>query len=560
MTGRHDNATDGADPAHHEELSTHEPGLGQARRIRRVPVTTAGGEVSLPKTSMGQVPMDRLRSVFDGMFDGVWLIGADQRTTYGNAAMARLLSTTQADLVGKPMTDFLDEDLWATAWQFLGRQPEHAGERIELRFRRVDGTDLFGLVAGSPITTPDGTFVGTMLNVSDMTGQRSMDAQLIQNQRLEAVGQFAGSIAHDFNNLLTAIHGYAELARLGLPDDDPISGDLDQVLVSAAKAADIVRTLLAFSRRQVLMPADVDPAEIVLGLVPILHTLLGEGVALDLDLGVDHGWVRVDPTQLEQIVVNLAVNARDAMPGGGTLSVAVRDLPLPDPERPDPDRTAGPFVRLMVSDTGSGMDDATRRQIFDPFFTTKLPGRGTGLGLSTVFGIVTQSGGQIQVETEPGRGTAFLVDLPRVRPRRVKVPRTPRVGAAPTSSGVVLLAEDDEAIRQYASRALRAVGYIVLEAADGDQAMLESQRHDGAIDVLVTDIVMPGMHGRELAGAIRRSRPGIAVVFMSGYADAAADRDVGIAGEGHFLPKPFTVSALQTVVAKAAADASIADP
>jgi two-component system cell cycle sensor histidine kinase/response regulator CckA len=501
---------------------------------------------------MGQVPMDRLRSVFDGMFDGVWLIGADERTTYGNAAMARLLRAAHDDLVGRPMTDFLDEELWSTAHAFLERQPDHAGERIELRFRRLDGTDLFGLVAGSPIVTTDGTFVGTMLNVSDMTGQRSLDAQLVQNQRLEAVGQFAGGIAHDFNNLLTAIHGYAELAHLGLRSDDPVRDDLDRVLLSASKATDIIRTLLAFSRRQILLPVDVDPAEVVRGLLPILRPLLGDGIELVLDIDREHSWVRVDPTQLEQVVVNLAVNARDAMPDGGCLTIAIGDLAPPDPTRPDRDRTPdGPLVRIRVIDSGHGMDEATRSRMFDPFFTTKGPEHGTGLGLSTVFGIVAQSGGQIQVETSPGEGTEFLIDLPRVSRRRpTAAPPVSRVRSR-SGHGVVLVAEDDAAIRQFACRVLRSVGYAVLEAADGDQALLESQRCPSDIDVLLTDIVMPGMHGREVAAAMRVRRPALAVVFMSGYADAVEDRDLALAAEGLFLPKPFTVAALRDIVARA---------
>ena len=243
-------------------------------------------------TSVGQVPMERLHSIFDGMFDGVWLVGANGRTTYANAAMAALLRSTPLEMHGRPITDFLDASLWADIDLFLARQRANAGERMELRLRRTDGTDLFGLVAGSPITTHEDVFVGTMLNVSDVTGKRSMDAQVVQNQRLEAIGLFAGGIVHDFNNLLTAIVGYTELARASLPAADAIRGDLDRVLDAAARASAITNRLLAFTRRQVPVPVDLDPARVIADLVPLLRPLLGDGVVLVVDFKQAHGWIR----------------------------------------------------------------------------------------------------------------------------------------------------------------------------------------------------------------------------------------------------------------------------
>lgn len=361
-------------------------------------------------TSVGHVPMERLRSIFDGMFDGVWLVGADQRTTYANESMATLLGTTPAQMRDRAMVDFVDVEMWPAVVGFLDRQQRQAGERMELRLRRIDGSDLFGLIAGSPILGPDGAFVGTMLNVSDMTGKHSLDAQLVQSQRLEAVGRFAGGVAHDFNNLLTTIRGFAELAHDGLRAGDPVRDDVAQVLAGTDKAARIVRTLLAFARRQVLVPVDVDPGQVVAGLVPVLRPLLGDGVGLEVRVAPAHSLVRVDRTQLELALVNLAMNAHDAMPDGGTLTLTVQDLGPADPTRPDPDLSAGPFVRISVTDTGVGMDEATRARIFDPYFSTK--GDGPGLGLAAVLGIVTQSGGRVGVETTPGGGTTFAIDLP----------------------------------------------------------------------------------------------------------------------------------------------------
>ena len=506
----------------------------------------------LMNTSVGQVPMDRLRSIFDGMFDGVWLVASSGRTTYANGAMAGLLGSTPNEMHGRPITDFLDESLWLDVKGFLARQQNQAGERMELRLRRADGTDLFGIVAGSPITTDEGVFVGTMLNVSDVTGKRSMDAQVIQNQRLEAIGQFAGGIVHDFNNLLTAIQGYAELARTALPEGDPICEDLDQVLASAGRASAITRKLLAFTHRQLLVPADIDPAQVISDLVPMLKPLMGDDIEVAVEVESEHGWVRVDPTQLEQVILNLAVNAHDAMPAGGTMTIAVHDLGSIDPYRPDPDLSAGPFVRISVTDTGIGMDEATRTRIFDPFYTTKGQGKGTGLGLSTVFGIVAQSGGQIQVETAPGKGSTFHVDLPRLGTAVPPGPQQP-VEPTPRRSGVVLVVEDDPAVRDFARRSLEASGYTVLAAAAGDEALRIAEDRGETIDVLLTDVVMPGVHGPELADRIRARRPDIGVVFMSGYADDYLAPGSVLSEPHEILPKPFSLATLSRAVGRAAA-------
>jgi two-component system cell cycle sensor histidine kinase/response regulator CckA len=499
-------------------------------------------------TSVGQVPAERLRTIFDGMFDGVWLVSGDGTTTYANAAMAELLTTTTDEMRGRAINEYLDSEAWAGMTGFLARQRNHAGERMQLTFRKTDGSELFGIVAGSPITTSDDVFVGTMLNVSDVTGKRSIDAQVIQNQRLEAIGQFAGGIAHDFNNLLTAIQGYTQMAVDSLPADDPVRQDLAQVMASAQRATAITRKLLAFTRRQVLMPIDIDPAIVIAGLLPILAPLLGD-VVIALDMNANHAWIRVDPTQLEQVIMNLALNARDAMPSGGTVTIKLHDLVGADPERPDPDLTAGPFVRISVSDTGIGMDDETKAQIFDPFYTTKVEGQGTGFGLSTVFGIVAQSGGQVQVETALGMGSTFHIDLPRVAGKTATViPR--RTEPIRSGSGVILLAEDDPAVRQFARRSLEAAGYTVLAASGAEKAIHASENWSAAVEVLVTDIVMPGMQGDELALRIRASRPGIGIVLMSGYTDHALGDGTKL-GVVEFLNKPFTIAALTNAVGRA---------
>ena len=500
-------------------------------------------------TSVGQVPADRLRTIFDGMFDGVWLVGEDGRTTYANAAMAELLATTADEMRGQPITDYLDMSERDKATAFLARQRTHAGERTELCLRKADGGDLVATVAGNPLSTTNGVFVGTMLNISDVTGKRSIDAQVIQNQRLEAIGQFAGGIAHDFNNLLTAMQGYTQMAMENLEADDPAREDLQQVLASGERATAITRKLLAFTRRQVLMPVDIDPAVVIAGLVPILAPLLGDTrIAIDVD--VNHAWVRVDPTQLEQVIMNLALNARDAMTGGGTVRMSVHNLHDADPRRPDHELTPGPFVRISVADTGVGMDDETKTRIFDPFYTTKLDGKGTGFGLSTVFGIVAQSGGQIQVETALGKGSTFHVDLPRVIAGAQ--PARPVSGKAPErGSGVVLLVEDDPAVREFTRRTLETAGWTVFAAAAAEEAIAASRNWKSSIEVLLTDIVMPGMHGDALAVELRKTRPDIGIILMSGYTDHRLGSDTAL-GVVEFLNKPFTIDVLLAIVAQVA--------
>jgi PAS domain S-box-containing protein len=497
--------------------------------------------------------MDRLRGIFEGMFDGVWFVGPDGRTTYANGAMAGLLASTPLEMRHRSIHEYVDEATWPQIDAFLGRQRSVTGERIEVPLRRADGGVLLGLIAGSPITTLEGGFAGTMLNVSDVTGKHTFDAQRAQTQRLEAIGEFAGAIAHDFNNLLTAIRGHAELARTDLPEDDPSRTDLDQVILNADRASGITRKLLAFTRRQVLEPIVLDPAQVIADLVPMLQPMLGKDIDLVVNIEPGSGWVRVDPVQLEQVIVNLAVNARDAMEFGGTLTVTVQNIKATDVDKPDATSEIGPYVRIKVADTGTGMDEHTISRIFDPFFTTKSVGKGTGLGLATVFGIVAQSGGRIDVDSAVGRGTTFTLDLPRV-----SEPGTP--SADPTQSppvakatGVILLAEDEPAVRDFTQRALERSGYTVLTASTGDEALQASRDWKDHIDVLVTDIVMPGMHGPELAFRLRLERPDIGLLYVSGYAEDAVAGGGEFATPGAFLPKPFTSDALARAVRRAAA-------
>ena len=513
-------------------------------------------EPGRPGTSVGQVPMDRLRGIFEGMFDGVWLVGPDGRTTYANGAMAALLASSPLEMRDRSIQEYVDEAIWPQVDAFLLRQRSVTGERIEVPLRRADGGELLGLIAGSPITTLDGVFAGTMLNVSDVTGKQTFEAQRAQTQRLEAIGEFAGAIAHDFNNLLTAIRGHAELARSDLPEDDPTRIDLDQVILNADRASGITRKLLAFTRRQVLEPIVLDPAQVVADLVPMLQPMLGKDIDLVINVDRGSGWIRVDPVQLEQVIVNLAVNARDAMEGGGTLTLAVQNLKPTDVDKPDATSERRPFVRIKVTDTGMGMSEHTISRIFDPFFTTKPSGKGTGLGLATVFGIVAQSGGKIDVDSTLGAGTTLTLDFPRVNPPGTPGPGRSQPAPVTGESGVILLAEDEPAVRDFTKRALERAGYTVLTAGTGDEALRVSREWQDRIDVLVTDVVMPGMHGPELAYRLRLERPEIGLLYVSGYAEDAVAGGGEFATPGGFLPKPFTSDALARAVRRAAA----ADP
>ncbi len=422
---------------------------------------------------------------------------------------------------------------------------------LELEFVRPDGSHGWVVSNGVAERDPSGRVHRIRGTMQDVTDQRLLEAQLRQAQRLEAVGQLAGGIAHDFNNLLTAIRGYAELVLANLPPGDPNRPDVEQIVAAADRATGLTRQLLAFSRRQFLRPAVVDPAELVEGIAPLLRRLLGEHIEVVTAVAPGVGRIRVDPSQFEQVIVNLAVNARDAMPEGGRLHIEVANVDLDaDYVARHIEATVGPHVVLTVSDTGTGMDEATKGRIFEPFFTTKPPGRGTGMGLATVYGIVKQSGGSIYVYSEPGHGTSFKVYLPRIEDEAESVPAAPG-RQAPGGSETILLVEDEEAVRRFAARTLDRLGYRVLEASDADEALAVARSFGGAIDLLVTDLTMPGLQGHQLAERLATGRPGLRVLYVSGFTENAVVGR-GVVGTGAaFLAKPFSGDALARAVRRA---------
>jgi signal transduction histidine kinase len=371
--------------------------------------------------------------------------------------------------------------------------------------------------------------------------RKRLEQELRQAQKMEAIGRLAGGVAHDFNNLLTVISGYARLAMSRSTPGDPVASDLEEVIRASEGAASLTRQLLTFSRRQVLAPAVLNLNQRVTEMSKMLKRIIGEDVQLVTKLDPDLGNLKADPGQIEQVIMNLAVNSRDAMPKGGTLTIETRNAELGEAEaREVPEAPHGPHILLTVTDTGVGMTAETKAHLFEPFFTTKEQGKGTGLGLSTVYGIVRQSGGSIEVTSEPDRGASFRLRFPRVDERVDPGKGTRQMRRPPPGSETVLLVEDSESLRRLVNHVLVKHGYTVILASDGEEALTVSHRHPGPIHLLVTDVVMPRMGGPELAKKLTETRPDTRVLFTSGYIERTGLDVVAEGGKQAFLAKPFT--------------------
>jgi len=413
-----------------------------------------------------------------------------------------------------------------------------AGSDGRLEYRAVwpDGTVHW--IASIGRTVSDGNDPLHTVGVSiDITPQKSVEEQLRQSQKLDAIGRLAGGVAHDFNNVLTAILGYADLAAESVAPSEPLFETIHQISKAGERGAALTRQLLAFSRQQVLEPTLVDLNALVTDISHMLRRLIGEDITLSTRLAPGLGVVLADRSQLEQIVLNLAVNARDAMPSGGQLIIETVDAPLPDG---DASGSATAYVTLTVRDTGTGMSEETQRRIFEPFFTTKEKGKGTGLGLSTVYGIVKQSGGHVRVSSVPGRGTAFTVSLPRASGGAVRdAVGVDTAGPPVVGTEQLLLVEDEPAIRKLSRLMLQRAGYNVVEAENPQQA---EEAFTPAVDLLISDIVMPGVSGPVLFKRLAVRKPDLKVLFVSGYADDVVVREGVVQAGSGFLQKPFTKS------------------
>lgn len=418
-------------------------------------------------------------------------------------------------------------------------------ENYELELRRRDGKPVHVIANIVGKFGDNGELAEIRTYLFDNTERRQLEEQYRQAQKMEAVGRLTSGIAHDFNNLMTAVLGYSDLALQSLDKNDPLTGDIEEIKKAGERAGALTRQLLAFSRKQLLQPKVIDLNQVVTSMDNMLRHLIGEDIDLVSATSPSLGSVRADVGQIEQVIVNLAVNARDAMPEGGKITIETSNVELDEPyARSHAEVGPGRYVMLAVSDTGHGMDAETRDHIFEPFFTTKQDGKGTGLGLATVFGIVKQSGGSIWVYSEPGRGTTFKIYLPRVdqEAEAIETGQTERSSAR--GSETVLLVEDDQAIRSLARRVLEKKGYEVLEADNAEKAILVSNQRQQQIDLLLTDVVLTGASGPKLAAQVRSHRPKIKVLYMSGYTDEAIFRhqvlDAGVA----FIQKPFTPESL----------------
>ncbi|OLC08399.1 MAG: hypothetical protein AUH41_08365 [Gemmatimonadetes bacterium 13_1_40CM_66_11] len=412
---------------------------------------------------------------------------------------------------------------------------------VEATWKRKDGRLLQVQLSVRAVRNAAGQVDYYETFVRDVTDQRRLQQQLTQSQKMEAIGRLAGGVAHDFNNLLTVITSYSDLVYQDLPPDDPRRDDVDQVRKAADGAAALTRQLLAFSRQQVLEPKVIDLNSVVDNLKKILQRVIGEDVELTTVLAAELAAVKADVSQIEQILMNLAVNARDAMPTGGKLTIETTNVDY-DPERQQRSDGSTEFVMLAVTDTGTGMDEATKARIFEPFFTTKQPGKGTGLGLATVYAIVTQAGGFIWVYSELGHGTSFKIYLPQVD----AVATTAAVARVdlPRGTETVLLVEDAAAVRAVARQVLQRQGYNVLEASDGEDALHLAARYQGTIDLVLTDVVMPRAGGRELAERLLTVRRDTRVLYMSGYTDDSVVRHGILEGGVAYLQKPFSPEGL----------------
>jgi PAS domain S-box-containing protein len=493
---------------------------------------------------------EKYRTLFDSAGDAIFIHDMEGRILASNTAACERYGYTQSQLLSMTIAMVDSPEQGAQAPERVARLREEGALQFETEHRHRDGRLIPVDVNARRISWSGQP--ATMSICRDITERkraevehRRLEEQFQVSQKMEAIGSLAGGVAHDFNNLLTVILNYTGFAIDRVGKSDPLQEFLVEVKKAGERAAVLTRQLLAFSRKQVLAPQVVDLNQLVANLDKMLRRLIGEDIHLEQRLAPDLGRIKADPGQIEQVIMNLVVNARDAMPDGGKLTIETTNIDLDEEYATrHPAVTPGPHVLLAISDSGCGMDATTKKRLFEPFFTTKAKDKGTGLGLSTVYGIVKQSGGDIQVYSEVGRGTSFKVYLPRIsddeKPEELKTTgERPAIGHE-----TILLVEDEAALREVVERMLRSMGYKVLKAASGSEALLIGQEVATEIHLLLTDVVMPEMSGRQLAVQLLGKRPSMRVLYMSGYTDDAIVHH-GVLDPGtEFISKPFTSSDL----------------
>jgi PAS domain S-box-containing protein len=490
---------------------------------------------------------ERFRALVENGSDVTALVNAEGVFKYVSGPVRRILGYAPEELAGTSAFDLMHPDDDADMRPRLEAALGNPGQPVTatFRLRHQDGSWRF-LESMVVSHRHNPAIRAVVINARDVTERHVLEEQLRQSQKMEAVGRLAGGIAHDFNNLLAVMLGYTALTLNRATDPAVVTRNVEQIRTAAERAANLTRQLLAFSRKQVLMPKVVDLGGVVSELHTMLERLIGEDVQLLTDVGRATGRVKADRGQMEQVIVNLAVNARDAMPRGGRLAIVLRDAAVDAVvAREQPGLSPGRYVRLEVADNGVGMERETLDRLFEPFFSTKEKGKGTGLGLATVYGIVKQSGGHIAVESSPGRGTTFRIWLPEVELESEAAPPVSPAGTAvPAGTETILLVEDEDAVRGLLHEVLASSGYTVLQASSGAHALRLSRAHAGRIDLLLTDVVMPGMGGREVATLLVAERPGLRVLFASGYTAEAIARHGVLEPGTDLIHKPFTPDAL----------------
>jgi PAS domain S-box-containing protein len=501
---------------------------------------------------------EKFQKLFDEAPVGYMELDVEGCITQVNRTELTMLGYTADEMLGRPLWKFIVEEEAAhdkIKAKLSGFTP--CGKTFERTYKRKDGTTLPVVIEDALIRDADGMITGIHTTIRDVTELKRVEKEMVdlqeqlrQSQKIEAIGQLAGGIAHDFNNLLTVIKGYTQLALLDLKGNDPLRESIQEIQKAAQRAADLTRQLLAFSRRQILDLKVLDLNSLLKDTDKMLRRIIGENIQLVTLLSEDLGRVRIDPGQIEQVIFNLALNARDAMPSGGKLTIETANVEL-DKEYAHTHIGVipGHYVRLSVSDTGVGMSQEVREKAFDPFFTTKEQGKGTGLGLSTVYGIVNQSKGNIWVYSEPGHGTIFKIHLQRVEGELDSLQERDETDSCPGGKETVLLVEDEPSVRDLANRLLKQQGYTVLEAANGEEALRLVQENVGErIHLLLTDVVLPQIGGRELADKLKIFRPDLKVLYTSGYTDYAIVHHGVLDSGTHFLQKPFSLKTLSRKV------------